>query len=997
MYNRKVILYIERKKSMVKKKMISGLVSLAMCVSTLTAPIGEANVGEWKIGQDAKAAAEASNGYKVEGTDSIGRYVSQLYMDNEESEEIGSLYESGYNICDLSYNDAEHKISVLTTQEKDCTLLISIINSETEAVVKKYEIKRKAGNEDYEEINLNMAELPEYFKIKGVLTSELGLELSEPFYNEENVRYVQEIKRSDIHDYPAENLINLDEDEKTNFIVLSEDIVRAESDEETNVLVSSDYDNGKYVFENADETITNLKAGDKFFIQPEEEIIAIEVKEIKEHDGKIEITEDQEKSIDDMFDVVKLEGEIHMENAEMNEDFQSDAEAEASINKDNGTLDFNYSRLVGRTANGIGKKAISEIITEPLEVKKTAEFSVTPVKRLSVGGNIIITGKFNFYKTKNDYNLKIDIDKKVKGKIDISLSDKRASTAGKDPEEIDFMENLQNEYKQSRIDQMGLSDVVDVEVNLADIIIPICPAVTLNLLPGFAISFSGTADIPYEISGKSGLTATKTTREKIGSPWKSEDFSPKVIGTLTFSVRISPSLQVLCGVVALKLTVSFGLEIYSTMDVNVENIIETFDNGYISDKTFYRPEKNDESIHLCNLCFNVTVSFFVDVSYTISFLKLKKFTFSGTILNVKKPWMKGHIGLSPLNIGFGACDNKAYKVSMDISKIIDDENAVVLNLTVDGVEIISSNTYAEFYSKNGSHSYKITYSYSDNGATKNKTITGKYSVNDEAVSLPQTTINGSVGASDDESEDREIDIEGEHYTDIQQALSEEDEIIVEAGELGENVSYMLYDDGLLYISGYGPIINDINNLRLVGRQSSLIKNIVIENTRDIYREQIYENGITGEELEQLEKECEFELSDSAVITEIGDSWFYNCDNLESVTMPDTIERIGVYAFNNADNLKDLYVTYWDKDSTGKYFYNKGGFDKSNVKTIGFGAFENCKLLNNFAFNDSLEYIGGQAFQSCSCFTDIVIPDSVTFIGNSAFSGLIYVLSICILS
>lgn len=94
---------------MVKKKMISGLVSLAMCVSTLTAPIGEANVGEWKIGQDAKAAAEASNGYKVEGTDSIGRYVSQLYMDNEESEEIGSLYESGYNICDLSYNDAEQQ------------------------------------------------------------------------------------------------------------------------------------------------------------------------------------------------------------------------------------------------------------------------------------------------------------------------------------------------------------------------------------------------------------------------------------------------------------------------------------------------------------------------------------------------------------------------------------------------------------------------------------------------------------------------------------------------------------------------------------------------------------------------------------------------------------------------------------------------------------------------------------------------------------------------
>lgn len=64
------------------------------------------------------------------------------------------------------------------------------------------------------------------------------------------MRFMQELNEATIYDYNDDRLVNLDENEDTNFFVLSEDTIRAVSTEEENTLVSADYDNGIYVFEN---------------------------------------------------------------------------------------------------------------------------------------------------------------------------------------------------------------------------------------------------------------------------------------------------------------------------------------------------------------------------------------------------------------------------------------------------------------------------------------------------------------------------------------------------------------------------------------------------------------------------------------------------------------------------------------------------------------------------------------------------------------------------
>lgn len=83
------------------------------------------------------------------------------------------------------------------------------------------------------------------------------------------------------------------------------------------------------------------------------------------------------------------------------------------------------------------------------------------------------------------------------------------------------------------------------------------------------------------------------------------------------------------------------------------------------------------------------------------------------------------------------------------------------------------------------------------------------------------------------------------------------------------------------------------------------------------------------------------------ITTIGDSAFYNCSSLKSVTIPDT------------------------------------------VTSIGNDTFYCCSSLTSIAIPNSVTFIGDDAFLWCDSLRSAVISDSVTFIGNHAFFMCIY--------
>lgn len=105
------------------------------------------------------------------------------------------------------------------------------------------------------------------------------------------------------------------------------------------------------------------------------------------------------------------------------------------------------------------------------------------------------------------------------------------------------------------------------------------------------------------------------------------------------------------------------------------------------------------------------------------------------------------------------------------------------------------------------------------------------------------------------------------------------------------------------------------------------------------------------------------------VTSIGNGAFDECTKLINVNLPDKITIIGAGTFCNCKSLKSIHIP-------------------NNVTTIEGRAFERCSKLEsiNFAEGSKLSSIGEYTFSSCSNLTSINLPNSVTTIGRGAFGG-----------
>ena len=105
---------------------------------------------------------------------------------------------------------------------------------------------------------------------------------------------------------------------------------------------------------------------------------------------------------------------------------------------------------------------------------------------------------------------------------------------------------------------------------------------------------------------------------------------------------------------------------------------------------------------------------------------------------------------------------------------------------------------------------------------------------------------------------------------------------------------------------------------------------------------------------------------SSSITEIPNLAFNSCYALQSVTLPDSVTRIGDLAFCGG-----AFST----------FQNPKG-----LKSVGHSAFAVCKNLTSYVLPDGMTTIGRTLFQNCSSLSQVVIPGSVTLVEASAFDG-----------
>ena len=136
------------------------------------------------------------------------------------------------------------------------------------------------------------------------------------------------------------------------------------------------------------------------------------------------------------------------------------------------------------------------------------------------------------------------------------------------------------------------------------------------------------------------------------------------------------------------------------------------------------------------------------------------------------------------------------------------------------------------------------------------------------------------------------------------------------------------------------------------------------------------------------------------VVSIGKESFYKCESLSSITIPDNLIVIGEDAFSYCSSLSEATIPSGvETISNGAFSYCTSLSDvtiSSGVKVIGFSAFYCCSGLKRIEIPDSVTTLSQNAFMSCGL-TDISfsVPSGLTTVGYGAFEDckMITVISI----
>ena len=126
------------------------------------------------------------------------------------------------------------------------------------------------------------------------------------------------------------------------------------------------------------------------------------------------------------------------------------------------------------------------------------------------------------------------------------------------------------------------------------------------------------------------------------------------------------------------------------------------------------------------------------------------------------------------------------------------------------------------------------------------------------------------------------------------------------------------------------------------------------------------------------------------VASIGRSAFYGCTSLTSVSIPNSVNEIGEYAFQETPWLEQR------KEEQGAVYAGRcviackkslaSAIIKEGTERLCDYSFSDCKSLISVTIPEGVTEIGREAFCRCTGLTNVTIPKGVTKIGGGAFLG-----------
>lgn len=172
-----------------------------------------------------------------------------------------------------------------------------------------------------------------------------------------------------------------------------------------------------------------------------------------------------------------------------------------------------------------------------------------------------------------------------------------------------------------------------------------------------------------------------------------------------------------------------------------------------------------------------------------------------------------------------------------------------------------------------------------------------------------------------------------------------------------------YEDGLNYLEPYVSYVEEDNTVhynkpkffcKLTLSDNSVVE---LEGSGELTNSMVsgrYKDTLVSAELGEL---C----------TSIGDSSFYQCFSLTSITITNSINNIGDGAFLGCTSLTSITIP-------------------DSVTNIGISAFQGCSKLESISIPKGIKEIKYQCFAGCSNLLNVTIPEGVTNISQYAFAS-----------
>ena len=105
------------------------------------------------------------------------------------------------------------------------------------------------------------------------------------------------------------------------------------------------------------------------------------------------------------------------------------------------------------------------------------------------------------------------------------------------------------------------------------------------------------------------------------------------------------------------------------------------------------------------------------------------------------------------------------------------------------------------------------------------------------------------------------------------------------------------------------------------------------------------------------------------LTTIGEYAFTDCVSIATITLPNSLKVIGANAFERCNGIKQIAIP-------------------KSVETLSANAFRDCLTLKTVTFsnNSSLSTIGTEAFCGCTALSTVTLPEGLVGVSSSAFFG-----------